>query len=115
MDHLTGGMYPGVGASSTGQVDGLAKGGGEGPDELTGHGALPGLRRESPEPGTVVGHDQAETEPVGLSFGFARPVIVPPWNGATFGVRGVEKRQTNSMRAMGALSPRRGPSFKIRV
>jgi hypothetical protein len=52
---------------------------------------------------------------VGVLRRWERLAFVPPWSGAVVGVRGVEQRQTNSIRAMGALSPRRGPSFKIRV
>ncbi len=113
VDHLTGGMDTGVRAAGTGQIDRLAQGGGQGAAELAGHGALPGLGGEAPEAGSVVGDHQPQPDPFGPCSGVVRPVLVPRRHRA--GVGGVEQRQTNSMRAMGALSPWRGPSFRIRV
>jgi hypothetical protein len=102
MDHLGGGVHPGVGTAGTGEVyrgpGDASQSGAEG----TGHGALTLLGRKSVEGRTVVGHRQAPAD--GSVDG---SVARPPTRGG--------RAHTNSMRAIGALSPDRLPSLRMRV
>jgi len=137
MDHLVEGVDAGVGAPGAGEADRSAGHPGQGVGQRPGHrgdlrkAGVGGLSGEASETGTVVG----QTEPpahrwaaVGggggsgggvVSFRHCRGVVVvgrdrrrrrlfaPP------GRRGAA--HTSSMRAIGALSPNRLPSFRIRV
>jgi hypothetical protein len=98
VDHLVHGVDPGVGAAGTGQLHRGAADPGQGGLQGPGHRRLPVLGREPVEAGTVVG--QGQPPPDG-------PLRQPP------GVGG--RAHTNSMRAIGALSPSRFPSLRIRV
>jgi len=98
VDNLSEGMHTGIGASATDELDGMPAVVGDGACKLAGDGELTGLGREPVEPGSVVSDYQSQPNrlrrnvPGRLDFG-----------------------QTNSMRAIGAASPWRGPSFRIRV
>ncbi len=98
VDHLAEGVDAAVGASRAGQGDRGAGDAGQRRAEGIGHGALTLLGRESVESRAVVGDGQPP--PDGL-------VIHPPGPGG--------RAHTNSMRAIGALSPSRLPSLRIRV
>ena len=103
---------------------------GDGLGQRAGHGALARLGGEAAEPGPVVGDRQPQPWYGGDSRA-GRSVAAgsagsasrsdrrrrPHPGGGLGGGRevGVEQGQTSSMRAMGALSPWRGPSFRIRV
>lgn len=80
-------MYTGIGASGTDEFDRTPADALDRSAEVTEDGALGRVLRESVEVGSVVGDGEG-------------------------GVTGV---QTSSMRAIWALSPSRGPSFKMRV
>ena len=98
MDHLAEGVDPAVGATRAGQGDRGAGDPARAVLEGIGHGALTLLGRETAEFRAVVGDRQPP--PDGL-------VVRPPGPGG--------RAHTNSMRAIGALSPRRLPNLRIRV
>ena len=90
-------MDPGVGATGTGQLGRLGEpcGPAERLAQRSGDGWNLGLVGEAPEGGAVVGDQEPPTLPSSVG--------------------GVLHPQTNSIRAIGALSPGRGPNFKMRV
>ena len=90
MDDLPGRVHARVGAACAddGRRPGEAGRAGDGACQRACDRGEAGLDGEAAEPAAVVGEQE------------------PP---------APESRQTNSMRAMGALSPGRGPSFRIRV
>src|ERR1700683_563080 len=98
MDHLLGGMDPRVGATGPGQRDRGPGDPAECSGQRPGHRALALLSRESTEAGTVV--RQREPPPDG-------GIVPPPRTGGV--------ARSNSMRAIGALSPMRFPSLRMRV
>ena len=97
VNDLAPGVDAGVGAPGASQRRWFDQAGGpaQGLPQRAGHGGHLRLVGETPEGGTVVGDQEPPTLPDSAG-GRAHP-------------------QTNSIRAIGALSPGRGPSFKIRV
>ena len=98
-DHLTPRVHAGVGAPGAAELDGAAQHAGQRLAEHPFDRAFPGLRCEAVELGAVVRDDELE-----------RCAPDAPLD------RSVEWQlaQTSSTRAMGALSPGRGPSFRMR-
>ena len=98
VDHLVEGVDAGVGASGTGEGDRGAGDPAQCLAEGPGHRELALLGRETMESRPVVG--DLQPPPDGA-------VIHPPGSGG--------RAHTSSMRAIGALSPRRLPSLRMRV
>ncbi len=98
MDHLAEGVDTGVGAAGAREGHRAAGHPTERSAESLGHRGLALLGRETVEARSVVG--DLQSPPDGL-------VIHPPGPGG--------RAHTSSMRAIGALSPNRLPSLRIRV
>jgi len=102
VNDLTPGVHAAVGAAGAGDLDRMLHDPADGARQLAGDRALPGLGSEPFEPGAVVGDEHPDAN--------QRP-LRSRWPTDVF----AEERHTNSMRAIGALSPWRGPSLRMRV
>ena len=116
-------MHPGVGSARADEVDAVTAEIRDGAGELAGNRSLSRLTREAVETRTVIGHEHPYADG---AFRWAVQITAAPLSPAPVAPRSpaaavgsvqvaVPSDQTNSMRAMGAASPCRGPSFKIRV
>jgi hypothetical protein len=97
-------MDAGVGAARAGQLDPVAERTLERRGEVAANGLDALLGGKAPERGAEVGDVQADPDRGPLAG--RRPAL-------EIGV--VEEAQVNSIRAIGALSPWRGPSLRMRV
>jgi hypothetical protein len=121
VDDLGVGMDSRVGSASADQLDLVAAKLRYRTSQLSADGALPWLAREPVEPGSVVGENYPDANcvirswrPFGCRVSFDWRAFVRRRAGLSR-PRRLDVAQTNSMRAMGAASPWRGPSFKMRV
>ena len=141
--HLPPGVDPGVGPARADQLHRVAHDPLDGRPQHPGHGALARLGGEAVKAAAVIGDEQAQADQgpgrrrrPGAGSGSPGVPVGPADGGVGLGV-GVEQRhggsagapasaadhhrgtrvraQTSSMRAMGALSPWRGPSLRMRV
>ena len=114
---LAPGVHPGVGAAGDGQLDAGAEHPLDGGAQRAPDGDDAGVLGEAVEVGAVVGDEQPY--PLTLRRRSARsmpPALDPPPHcvGTRAGASAATT-QTSSMRAIGALSPWRVPSFRMRV
>ncbi len=100
MHDLTEGVHPGVRPSCTGERHLVARHRAQGLGQAASDGALAGLGGKAVEAGPVVGDEE--------HYATKRP------GRGRFGT-GLEEPHTSSTRAIGALSPWRGPSLRIRT